>query len=288
MNGPTLKRKRLVASHYRRRPPLILVTNDDGIDAPGLIALVKAMKRLGDVVVVAPIREQSAVGHSITLRNDIHTKSHKYVGDLAGIQAVAIDGTPVDCAKLALSSLLTRRPDLTVSGINKGSNMAVNVMYSGTVSAATETSLHGIDSLAFSLVESPTGEYDFSAAALYAQALGMRVLHSRLPRGIVLNINVPAIPLNSIRGTLVTRLARSQWRETFVKQSGTTVNSVYRYRGEFLNLDTGHDTDVHAVTNGYVSISPIQPDRTSFGCLRVLETWNWNEYLTAPINQEAS
>ena len=172
MNGPTLKRKRLVASHYRRRPPLILVTNDDGIDAPGLIALVKAMKRLGDVVVVAPIREQSAVGHSITLRNDIHTKSHKYVGDLAGIQAVAIDGTPVDCAKLALSSLLTRRPDLTVSGINKGSNMAVNVMYSGTVSAATETSLHGIDSLAFSLVESPTGEYDFSAAALYASGIG--------------------------------------------------------------------------------------------------------------------
>jgi len=236
------------------------------------------MTRIGEVVAVAPRDEQSAVGHAITLRAGIDAAEYKFDGALAEISAVAVGGTPADCAKLALNALLPRRPSLVVSGINRGSNMAVNVMYSGTVSAATETSLQGIDSVAFSLVEGATDEFNYSAAAQYAQVICTKVLRSRLPRGVVLNVNIPPLPFDKIKGILVTRLARSRWKEAFIKRNGSPENSTYWYQGKFINLDVGDDTDIHAVENGYVSISPIQPDRTSFGCLTVLDTWRWPKH----------
>ena len=258
---------------YQRRRPLILVTNDDGIGAPGLYALGSAMTFLGDVVIIAPKEEQSAVGHSITIRGSVRALPYTFSDALASVTAVAIEGTPADCVKLALNTLLHKRPDLVVSGINRGSNMAVNIMYSGTVSAATESSIRGVDSLAVSLVEGPEGDYD--AAARYALAIARKVLRSRLPRGIVLNINVPPIPYEEIQGVMVTRLARSRWEESFIEGVDEANQPCYRYKGEFINLDAGRDTDQYAVSHGYVSVSPIQHDLTAHGCLGVLGTWRW-------------
>ncbi len=260
-----------------RRKPLILVTNDDGIEAPGLAALGLAMMELGNVVIIAPKEEQSAVGHAITLHRAVHAIPHKFEGALAAVRSIAIDGTPADCVKLALNSLLDRRPDLVASGINRGSNMAINVMYSGTVSAATESSIRGVDSMAFSLVEGEAGDYE--AAARYAQAIGRKVLRSRLPRGIVLNVNVPPLPYDQIKGISVTRLARARYEESFVERTNASNHTSFWYKGKFFNLDGGPDTDVHAVEAGYVSISPIQHDLTAHGCLGVLGTWRWAEHM---------
>ena len=260
-----------------RRRPLVLVTNDDGIDAPGLVALGTAMMELGNVVIIAPKEEQSAVGHAITLRGAVRTIPHQFEGALKGVRAVAVEGTPADCVKLAMNSLLDRRPDLVTSGINRGSNMAVNVMYSGTVSAATESSIRGVDSLAFSLVEGEDGDY--AAAARYAQAIGRKVLHSRLPRGLVLNVNVPPLPFAQIKGITVTRLARARWEESFIERITASNHACFWYQGKFINLDEGPDTDVRAVESGYVSISPIQHDLTAHGCLDALNTWRWTEHL---------
>ncbi len=260
----------------QRRRPLILVTNDDGIDAPGLYELATHMTGLGDVVIIAPREEQSAVGHAITIRGSVRALPHAFDGPLASIQAIAIDGTPADCVKLAMNSILHKRPDLVVSGINRGSNMSINVMYSGTVSAATESSIRGIDSLAVSLVEGGRQKYDASAQC--AVIIARKVLRSRLPRGIVLNINVPPVPFGAIQGMRVTRLARARWEEQFVEGVDASNQPCYFYRGKFYNLDEGTDTDIYAVSRGYVSISPIQHDLTAHGCVTVLGTWRWSEF----------
>ena len=261
----------------RRRKPLILVTNDDGIEAPGLVELGAAMLDLGNVVIIAPEVEQSAVGHAITLRNAMRAVPHQFDGELANVRSVAISGTPADCVKLALNALLDRRPDLVVSGINSSSNLAVNVMYSGTVSAATESSIRGVDSVAVSLVEGEGANY--AAAARFAQAIGRKVLRSRLPRGLVLNVNIPPLPYESIRGIKITRLARARWEDRFIEELAAPDDATFWYTGEFINLDEGRDTDVYAVRNGYVSISPIQHDLTAHGCLAALGTWRWTEFL---------
>ena len=260
-----------------RRKPLILVTNDDGIDAPGIFALASALQLLGTVQIIAPRHEQSAVGHAITIRGLIRTMKYSLGGALSSVPATAIEGTPADCTKLALNELLHRRPDLVVSGINNGSNLAVNVMYSGTVSAATESSIRGVDSIAVSLVEGARRDYD--AAAQCALAIARKVLRSRLPRGIVLNVNVPPIPYEEIKGLRVTRLATSRWEENFVEASSGDDHTYFAYKGEFVNLDDNPDTDISAVGQGYVSICPLQHDLTSHGCVDVLSTWRWGEFL---------
>ncbi len=259
----------------QRKRPYILVTNDDGIDAPGLTALAKAMLQLGEVVIIAPREEQSAVGHAITLRTEMRAVPYRFGGSLAGVRAMAIDGTPADCVKLALNRLLERRPDLVVSGINRGSNLAVNVMYSGTVSAATESSIRGVDSLAFSLVEGEAGDYD--VAGRYAHVIGHKVLRSRLPRGLVLNVNIPPVPLDDIHGIRVTCLARARWEESFIEEPTVSDQIRFWYKGEFFNLDDRPNSDIRTVESGYVSVTPIQHDLTAHGCIDVLSTWSWDD-----------
>jgi len=259
-----------------RRRPLILVTNDDGIASSGIRALTKAMDRLGDVVVVAPAGEQSAVGHSITLNRPLRIKEYNFGDELSHIRALGITGTPCDCMKLALHELLHRKPDLAVSGINMGSNIAINVIYSGTISAATESSVNGIDSIAFSL-DSKDQDADFSAAGNYAEIIAHKVLRSQLPTGVVLSANIPDIPENEIKGIQVTRQARSQWQEEFVGRTDPSNKQYYWYRGALNILDNANDTDSKSVENGYVSITPLQYDRTSHGCIDVLKTWRWSD-----------
>ena len=260
-----------------KKRPSILVVNDDGINAPGIAALIRAMDELGDVLVVAPIEEQSAVGHAITLHGRVLARSCHVNGELSHVRALGITGTPADCVKLALNSFLQREPDLVVSGINKGANTAINVIYSGTVSAATESSIRGVDSIAFSLCTKEDADYE--PAARYAKAIALKVLRSRLPRGIVLNVNVPAIPYEDIRGVAVTRLAHSRWEECFVEKTDPEEGTYFLYKGMFVNMDEGLDTDVNAIEEGYVSITPIQFDLTAHGCLGVLSTWRWAEHL---------
>lgn len=250
--------------------PLILVSNDDGIDAPGLAALVAAMSDLGDVFVAAPIEEQSAVGHAITIRDPVRARR---VGmDFADdVTAYSVKGTPADCVKLAVSQLLPGRPDLVVSGINRGPNTAVNVIYSGTVSAATEAAILGIDSLAFSLCSWEGGDY--RPAQEIARRVARRVLSRGLPPGILLNVNIPDLPLSEIRGTLPTRQAHSRWEESFHERMDPSNQPYYWLTGTFVNLDEGENTDLWAVEHGYVSVTPIHYDLTAHEYLKTMTDW---------------
>ncbi len=257
-----------------RRRPMILVTNDDGIYSPGIRALAQAMDELGDVVVIAPISEQSAVGHSITLTNPIRVNDYSLGSELSHIRALGISGTPSDCMKLALHELSHRKPDLTVSGINRGSNVAINVIYSGTISAATESSVNGIDSIAFSL-DSKDINADYSAASTYAKIIAGKVLRSRLPRGIVLSANIPDLPEDKIKGIRVTRQAISRWEEDFIARTDPSNKPYYWYRGMLQVSDEATDTDAKVMEEGYVSITPLQCDRTAHGCIDVFKTWRW-------------
>ena len=252
--------------------PLILVSNDDGINAPGLSALASAMKEFGDVFVVAPVQEQSAVGHAITIRDPV--RARKVNLDIAeGVTAYSVSGTPADCVKLAVNQLLPRRPDLVVSGINRGPNTAVNVIYSGTVSAATEAAILGIDSIAFSLCAWEGGDY--RPAQHVAERIAARVLKQGLPPGVLLNVNVPLLPLDQLRGILPTRQARSRWDESFHERIDPNNQPYYWLTGTFVNLDEGENTDIWAVDNGYVSVTPIHYDLTAHEYLEEMRQWTW-------------
>lgn len=254
--------------------PLILICNDDGIDAPGIIALASALGGLGELYVVAPADEQSAVGHAITVRDPVRARSHTFETPSGDIYARAVTGTPADCIKLAVNQLLPRKPDLVVSGINQGPNTAVNVLYSGTVSAATEASILGIDAIAFSLCS--WERTDFEVAARIARRIAGRVLKQGLPPGILLNVNIPARPADEIEGMMVTRQARSRWEESFRERVDPFDRPYYWLSGTFVNLDEGENTDLDAIEQGYVSITPLQHDMTAHDTLQELGSWEWD------------
>jgi len=253
--------------------PLILVSNDDGIDAPGLVSLVFGLHGLGDVHVVAPTDEQSAVGHAITIRSPVRARPWQLVGEPEHTAAFAVTGTPADCVKIAVDKLLPRQPDVVVSGINKGPNTAVNIIYSGTVSAATEASILGIDAIAFSLCNYRAQDYE--AAARVARRIVEEVLIRGLPDGVLLNVNIPDLPFEEIAGIEITRQARSMWEESFVERIDPFNERYYWLSGTFVNLDEGHDTDVGAVERGFVSVTPIQHDLTAHTHIESLGTWDW-------------
>jgi 5'-nucleotidase len=253
--------------------PLILICNDDGIEAPGIIALAEAMMELGEVHVVAPVNEQSAVGHAITVRDPVRArrwpKDH-YPGD---VSAWAVTGTPADCVKLAINQLVPRRPALVVSGINRGPNTAVNVIYSGTVSAATEASILGIDAVAFSLCAWEDGDY--GPAGRVATRIARRVLAEGLPPGILLNVNIPALAEDQIKGIQITRQAKARWEESFSERTDPFNQAYYWLSGKFVNLDEGENTDLGAIEEGYISVTPIHHDMTAHEHLRALGGWEW-------------
>jgi 5'-nucleotidase len=245
----------------------ILVTNDDGIQAPGLHALVRAIRGWGEIWVIAPDREQSAVGHAITLSEPIRLFPWIIEG---ADHTYAISGTPADCVKLALTELMPDRPDLVLSGVNRGENTGISVIYSGTVSAATEGTINGIPSLAISLGSFVSMRYD--PAAKIGRHVAELALENGLPRDTLLNVNVPDLPLEDIQGIRVTRQGRARFQETFLKRSDPRGKIYYWMDGAKTPLEET-DTDGTALHEGYVTITPICLDFTHHEFLRELRRW---------------
>jgi 5'-nucleotidase len=230
----------------------ILVCNDDGIDAPGIFALSEELKKFAQVTVIAPDRQQSAVGHAITMQYPLRVVPFSKNGGFFGY---AVKGTPADAVKLGVKCLVREKPDLLISGINQGSNTAINIIYSGTVSAATEGTILGIPSIAVSLTTHD--EYDFGVAARFAARLA-RLVHERgLPAGTLLNVNVPAVPEGEIRGIRVTAQGRSSWDDTFDVRRDPAGREYYWLTGKMHLTDEDRETDEVAVREGYISVTPI-------------------------------
>ena len=240
--------------------PVILVTNDDGITAPGLMNLVEAIKDLGKVVVVAPDRPQSGMGHAITIGTPLRLHKVPVFGE---IEAYQCSGTPVDCVKLAVDKVLHRKPDLCLSGINHGANHSINVIYSGTMSAAVEAAIESIPSVGFSLMDYNI-EADFSGAKKYVRIIVKKLLERKLDKHMVLNVNFPALPGELIKGIKVCRQAYAKYEEDFIERNDPNGRRYYWLTGEFVNFDKGKDTDVWALANQYVSVVPVQFDLTNY------------------------
>lgn len=249
--------------------PLILLSNDDGIFAPGLYALYNEMIKLGEVVVVAPESEQSAVGHAITLRNPLRAFTWMRNGDPFGI---AVNGTPADCVKLALAEFVDRTPDLVVSGINQGTNTGVDLLYSGTVSAATEGAVNRIPSIALSLASFTFK--DFSASAKFAPEVARKVLDDGLPVGTFLNINIPPLTADKIKGVIWTRQGLSRYKERFIRRIDPKGRPYYWMKGDKILDDEDGWADDKAIADGYISVTPINYDLTDHEFLKKAVGWN--------------
>ena len=257
-----------------REKPLILVTNDDGITAPGLRALIEVMNELGDVFVVAPDSPQSGTGHAITANSTIYCNDIT-IDDGHQIE-YASSGTPVDCVKLAVNEILNRKPDICVSGINHGSNSSINVIYSGTMSAAVEAGIEGIPAIGFSLLDTDW-EANFDAAKSYVKKITKKVLRHGLPEGVVLNVNIPKLKEKDIKGVRVCRQAKAHWQEDFDKRTSPQGKQYYWLSGKFVNEDKGQDTDEWALENGYISLVPVQFDLTAHHAIQKLNSLGFNE-----------
>lgn len=249
---------------------LILVTNDDGITAPGIRALIEAVKPLGEVYVVAPDKAQSGMGHAITLNNMLRVTKME-LG--SGLDEYSTSGTPVDCVKLAIKKILPRKPDLIVSGINHGYNNSISVLYSGTMSAAVEGAMDNIPSIGFSL-GSFSIEADFEAAKKVAHEVVRKALESVFPEYVCLNVNIPAIPLSELNGIKVCRQARAHWDEKFDERADPYGNPYFWLTGSMVPDEDGEGTDEWALQNQYVSIVPVQYDMTAHKTLQTFSTWN--------------
>ncbi len=250
-----------------KEKPVILITNDDGVNAPGIMNLVEAVRDLGKIAVVAPDKPQSGMGHAITIGQPL--RLHK-VNTFADIEAWSCTGTPVDCVKLAVDKVLHRKPDLCLSGINHGANHSINVIYSGTMSAAVEAAIESIPSAGFSLLDYNI-EADFTGARKYARIVVEKMLETKLNKHTVLNVNFPSIPEELLKGIKICRQAYAKYEEDFIERQDPHGRMYYWLTGEFVNFDKGKDTDVWALANNYVSLVPVQFDMTHYELKSQLE-----------------
>jgi 5'-nucleotidase len=245
------------------------VTNDDGIDSPGIYALAQSLKEIGVVTVIAPQKEQSAVGHAITMQIPLRvTKSFKD-GEFFGH---AISGTPADCVKIGIRSIMKDTPDLVVSGINHGSNTAINIIYSGTVSAAREASIMDVPSMAVSVTNHLVTDFRF--AAKIAKMLAEEFAGKEIPLGTLLNVNIPDVPEDEIAGILLTKQGKSKWDEVYEHRVDPQGRDYYWLKGNLIEVDKALDTDQIAIKNNYVSVSPIHFDLTDYETFTKMKTWN--------------
>lgn len=256
------------------KKPLILVTNDDGITAPGLRTLIRCMKELGDVVVVAPDSPQSGKGHAITLDNTLFSAKLVVDKENGANEEYSCSGTPADCVKLALQELLNRKPDLCVSGINHGSNSSINVIYSGTMSAAIEAGIEGIPSIGFSLCDY-SWKADFEPAFDAIKTIVKKALENGIPNGVVFNVNIPKVSKAELKGIKICRQARANWKEKFDKRTSPAGKDYYWLTGEFELLDKGEDTDEWALAHNYISVVPTQFDLTAHHAIQALNGWGF-------------
>lgn len=252
--------------------PVILVTNDDGIMAPGIRNLISFMLDIGEVVVVAPDKGQSGMGHAVTITHPIRLEKIAVNGDH---QEYSCSGTPVDCVKLAVNKVLHRKPDILVSGINHGSNASINVIYSGTMSAAIEGAMEGIPSIGFSLLDFRLNA-DFVAARKFIQQIVRNVLKHGLPIGNCLNVNIPAVKENEIKGIRICRQANANWVEEFDHRKDPRGKDYYWLTGKFQLHEDVDETDEWALANKYISVVPIQFDFTAHKLIPELKNWNFN------------
>ncbi len=262
-------------STMTQKKPLILVTNDDGITAPGIRALISVMNEIGDVFVVAPDSPQSGMGHAITVNSTLYC-DHIVIDKNAPQKEYSCSGTPADCVKMASRQILDRIPDLCVSGINHGSNSAINVIYSGTMSAAVEAGIEGIPAIGFSLCDYGM-DANFEPSKKYVRTIVKNVLKNGLPKGIVLNVNVPRLPEDEIKGIKICRQANAHWVEEFDKRINPMGRQYYWLSGKFINEDKGEDTDEWALRNGYVSVVPTQFDLTAHHYIQELNNWSLHD-----------
>ena len=255
------------------KKPLILVTNDDGITAPGIRAIIEVMKTIGDVVVVAPDSPQSGMGHAITINSTLYVEKVKI--NSGKQKEYSCSGTPADCVKLAINEILDRRPDICVSGINHGSNSSINVIYSGTMSAAIEAGIEGIPAVGFSLLDYNYNA-NFEPSKSFIKTITERILENKKMDGVVYNVNIPNLKKKELKGIKICRQARGNWKEKFDKRKTPQGKDYYWLTGKFINLDKGEDTDEWALEHGYISIVPIQFDLTAHHCIQNLNTWDFN------------
>lgn len=248
--------------------PRILVCNDDGIFSNGIRALAQALERIGHVDVVAPNAQQSAVGHALTVAVPLRAERYEHNGKFFGW---AINGTPADCVKLAVTELLPEKPDLLVSGINYGRNTAISIVYSGTVSGATEGTMLGIPSIAVSL-DTFSADADFDASAEVAIAMAQKVLEHGLPPGVLLNVNVPAVSAEGIRGIRVVPQGESYWNDHYDKRIDPMSRTYYWLHGDYVM--TGEDSDDHALQEQYIAVTPIHYRLTDHEMMAKLSSWD--------------
>lgn len=249
--------------------PQILITNDDGISAHGIAALIAAAKPFGNLLVVAPDKPQSGMGHAITIHDPIRLSKSTLYSD---IEAYACSGTPVDCIKLGMFELLKRKPDLILSGINHGENSSTNVLYSGTMSAAIEGAMEGVPSIGFSLADYAS-DADFSAAQFYVSRVLKAFFEKGFEPSICLNVNIPKGTKSQIKGIKICKQAHAYWADRFEKRQDQFGRSYYWLTGEFADIDQRKDTDLHALKEGYVSIVPTQYDLTAYDQIDKLISW---------------
>jgi len=252
--------------------PTILIVNDDGITAPGLANLIEAVADLGEIIVVAPDSPQSGMGHAVTIGNTLRLVKVNLFEEM-GIEAYQCSGTPVDCVKMAQDILLHRKPTICLSGINHGSNASINVIYSGTMSAAMEAAIDGIPAAGFSLQDF-RWDADFSIAKKVVRTVTQQMLVSHLPENFLVNVNIPKVSEADFKGIKVCRQASAQWKENFEKRVDPRGNDYYWMTGKFVNNDMGADSDLENLKQGYASVVPVKFDLTD----EVVGSWirrNW-------------
>jgi len=249
----------------------ILIANDDGIYSDGIYALWEAMSEIGETTIVAPRTEKSAVGHSITIADPIRIEEISRSG---GFKGFAVDGTPADCIKIAVGSLLPKRPDIIVSGINAGANVGGNILYSGTISAATEGTIRNIPSMAISL-DSITGG-DLKGAKETAKIVVNEIIKNGLPQGTLLNVNVPNLDQKDIKGYKITRQGKLYFKDSFDRRVDPRGRIYYWMKGKIVNNDKGKESDGNALADGFVSITPIHFQITDNSFLTDLKSWNFD------------
>jgi 5'-nucleotidase len=247
---------------------IILLSNDDGIHSEGLMALEESVRHVGEIYTVAPDRAQSSMSHALTLHRPLRVHE-------LGMRRLSVDGTPVDCVKLALTGLLPVRPELVISGINKGPNLGDDIIYSGTVSAAIEGALLGIPAIAVSLVTFK--DFDFRAAAEFTATLIQRIAERDIPPKTLLNVNVPPIPKRDLKGWRVTRMGKRHYSENIVERVDPRGVKYYWIGGDDLGFSNDDGTDCQTVHEGYISVTPLQVDLTDYKLLQnnTLPNFSW-------------
>ena len=249
-----------------------MVCNDDGIDSPGIQVLAESLQELAEVIVIAPLNEQSAIGHAITMHYPLRVTENFKNGKFFGY---AVDGTPADCVKIGVRNLMKEPPDLVVSGINHGSNTAINIIYSGTVSAAREAAIMDIPSIAISVTNHSVK--DFKYAGKVARLLAKELAGKDIPLGTLLNVNVPDVTEEKIKGIILTKQGKSKWDDIYERRQDPYGKDYYWLTGNLLEVDTDIETDQAAIKNNYVSVTPVHFDLTDYETYNKMKKWGIEE-----------